>query len=218
MSETPAGRRRLFAHATLKIGLTIGLALAFGVPYFALQRFPLRAPRTLPLSVVDTSVPFAPGWAVVYQSLYLLMPAIAWMADSADSLRRYARGFLALAAAGFATFLAFPVAGPRPEAAPGAGLYGLLVRYDAPLNTFPSLHVALAAYSLLFGQHLLAGAGLAARSLLWPAAGWMAAIAYSTLATKQHYAVDLPAGLLLALLAHRWAFAPPLPVTRKDAT
>ena len=205
---------RLRAHASLKIGLTLGLALAFCVPYFALQRFPLRPPQTLALSALDAWVPFRPGWAVVYQSLYLLMPAVAWMADSAESLRRYARGFVALAAAGFAVFLAFPVAGPRPVASE-AGLYGLLVRYDAPLNSFPSLHVALAAYSLLFAQHLLAGAAPATRGLLWPGAGWTAAIAYATLATKQHYAVDLPPGLLLALVAHRWAFTP-MPVSRKE--
>jgi len=209
-------RGRLLAHSRLKLGLTLGLAMAFGLPYFALQRFPLRPPRTLPLSGLDTWVPFQPGWAVVYQSLYVLMPAVAWLADSAESLRRYARGFLSLAAAGFAVFLAFPVAGPRPALAAEAGLYGLLVRYDAPLNSFPSLHVALAAYSLLFAHHLLAGADPSARRLVWPGAGWTAAIAYSTLATKQHYAVDLPAGLLLALFAHRWAFAP-VPVSRKEA-
>jgi membrane-associated phospholipid phosphatase len=215
--SVPGGLRdRLRAHSTLKLALTFGLALAFCLPYFALQRFPLRPPRTLPLSPLDAWVPFRPGWAVVYQSLYLLMPAVAWMADSAESLRRYARGFLLLAAAGFAVFLAFPVAGPRPALAAEAGLYGLLVRYDAPLNSFPSLHVALAAYSLLFAHHLLAGADPSARRLVWPGAGWTAAIAYSTLATKQHYAVDLPAGLLLALFAHRWAFAP-VPVSRKEA-
>ena len=144
-----------------------------------------------------------------------MMPLVAWLADSSDSLRRYARGFLALAAAGFAVFVAYPVAGPRPEVASPPALYGLLVRYDSPLNSFPSLHVALAAYSLLFAQRLLAGAGVVARRWVWPGAVWTAAIAYSTLATKQHYAVDLPAGLMLALVAHRWAFGP-FPISRKD--
>jgi PAP2 superfamily protein len=200
--------RRLRAHAMLKLGLTAGLVVAFCVPYFALQRFPLRTPRTLPLSTLDSQVPFRPGWAVVYQSLYVLMPLVAWLADSPEALLRYARGFVALSGAGFAVFLAFPVTGPRPPVAATEGLYGLLVRYDSPLNTFPSLHVALAVYSLLFAQHLLAGAGRAAPGLIVSSAAWTTAIAYSTLATKQHYAIDLPAGMLLALLAHRWAFAP----------
>jgi membrane-associated phospholipid phosphatase len=212
VSPWKALRSRLAVHARLKLGLTLGLLAAFAIPYFAIQRFPLRPPRTLPQSGLDALVPFQPGWTLVYQSLYLMMPAIAWLADSAESLLRYARGFAALSAAGFAVFLAFPVVCPRPMSVAPEGLYGVLVRYDTPLNTFPSLHVALAAYSLLFAQHLLAGAGRAVRGLGFWVAAWTAAVAYSALATKQHYAIDLPAGLLLALLAHRWAFvqAPPL--------
>jgi membrane-associated phospholipid phosphatase len=201
---------RLRQHAWLKLALTAALVTAFCVPYFALQRFPLRSPRTLPPSELDLLVPFQPGWTAVYQSLYLLMPAVAWLADSAESLRRYARGFLALSAAGFLIFLLFPISGPRPALASPPGLYGLLVRYDAPLNSFPSLHVALAAYSLLFAQHVLAAARWAP-ALLWLGAAWTVAVAYATLATKQHYAVDLPAGLILALLAYRWAFGKEVP-------
>jgi len=182
----------------------------------SVELFPLRPPRTLPLSGLDRLVPFQPAWTAVYQSLYLLMPGVPWLAGSADNLKRYARGFLALSAAGFAVFLFFPVAGPRPAAVSAEGLYGLLIRYDAPLNSFPSLHIALAAYSLLLAEHLLAGAGRA-RAWVWLGALWTAAIAYSTLATKQHYAVDLPAGLILALLAHRWAFAHAPTFAKEDA-
>jgi membrane-associated phospholipid phosphatase len=216
---------RFRAHARLKVLMTVVLLVAFSVPYFALQRFPLLAPRVLPLSALDVLVPFRPEWTLVYQSLYLLMPATAWLADSATSLMRYARGFLALSAAGFLVFLLFPVVGPRP-AHDAQGLYALVVRYDTPLNSFPSLHVALAVYSWLFARRLAAGASLAAqaqpirrwgprvqpirrwgpRVLVALAAAWTVAIAYSTLATKQHYAVDLAPAVLLALAAHRWAF------------
>lgn len=199
---------RLRAHVRLKVVMTVVLLVAFSVPYFTLQRFPLRAPRVLPLSALDLLVPFRPEWTIVYQSLYLLMPATAWLADSATGLMRYARGFLALSAAGFLVFLFFPVVGPRP-AHDAQGLYALVVRYDTPLNSFPSLHVALAVYSWLFARRLAAGASRAAQVLVAVAAVWTVAIAYSTLATKQHYAVDLAPGVLLALAAHRWAFASP---------
>jgi hypothetical protein len=199
---------RLQAHARLKLVLTALLMVVFYVPYFLLQRFPLRPPRTLPLGALDALVPFQPQWVIVYQSLYLLMPATAWLADSVASLARYARGFVALSAAGFLVFLLFPVAGPRPPHE-AQGLYALLVRYDTPLNSLPSLHVALAAYSWLFARRLAAGGPAAARALVALAAVWTLAIAYSTLATKQHYAVDLAPGALLALAAHRWAFGAP---------
>lgn len=200
-----AARARLFAHAHLKLALAAGLLAFFCLPYFALQRLPVDA-RTLPLSAMDMAVPFQPAWTAVYQSLYLMMPAAAFWADSADALRRYARGFVALSLVGFAVFVAFPVEGPRPQQET-SGLYALLVRYDAPRNCFPSLHVALAAYSALFAHVVWGKRGAAAAVLGLAAFAWTAAISYSTLATKQHYAVDLPPGLLLALAAHRWAFS-----------
>jgi membrane-associated phospholipid phosphatase len=219
---------RLRSHTRLKVLLTLVLLVAFSVPYFTLQRFPLRAPRLLPLSALDVLIPFRPEWTLVYQSLYLLMPVTAWLADSASSLMRFARGFLALSAAGFLVFLLFPVVGPRP-AHDAQGLYALVVRWDTPLNSFPSLHVALAVYSWLFARRLVATASPAVQvqpiSLWGPqmlvalAAGWTVAIAYSTLATKQHYAVDLAPGVLLALAAHLWAFgrAETRPVSMKGA-
>ncbi len=200
-----AARARLFAHARLKLALTFGLTAFFCVPYFALQRLPVEA-RTLPLTAVDVAVPFQPAWTAVYQSLYLLMPAAAFGADSADALRRYARGFVALCLVCFAVFAAFPVELPRPTQE-ASGLYALLVRYDSPRNCFPSLHVALAAYSALFAHVVWRGRGATTAALGVAALAWTAAIAYSTLATKQHYAVDLPPGLLLAVAAHRWAFS-----------
>ena len=190
---------RLRAHLRLKLVLAAGLTAFFCVFYFPLQRLDVSA-RTLPLGALDRAVSFDPAWTPVYQSVYLLMPLCAFAADSADALRRYARGFVAMCLVAFAIFAVFPVAGPRP-AEPAGGLYGLLVAYDTPLNSFPSLHVALAAYSALFAHVVWRHPPL---TML--AAAWVVAIAWSTLATKQHYAVDLPPGILLAVAAHRWAF------------
>jgi membrane-associated phospholipid phosphatase len=91
---------------------------------------------------------------------------------------------------------------------PVAGLYAWLVWYDGPTNTLPSLHVGLAAYTLFFGARISHGVlDCGRRRLLLLAGGlWVSAIAYAALATKQHYVVDLPAGLLVAAVAHRWAW------------
>ena len=133
---------------------------------------------------------------------------VPWLSTRRDDLRRYARGFVLLAAAGFVCFLLYPVDGPRPADAPRTGMWALLLSYDTPRNAMPSLHVGLAAYTVLFGVRAL-GADLGARArAAWTAAGvaWLAAIAYATLATKQHYAVDLPPGLVGAWLAHAWVW------------
>ena len=147
----------------------------------------------------------------MYVSAYLLIPLTPFLAARRDELRRYVRGFLLLAAAGFITFLVYPVAGPRPAHA-GSGLYALVTRYDRPLNAFPSMHVALSAYSAMFGAALVRRSGAVHG---WPFVfavwAWTLLVAYSTLATKQHYAVDLPAGVLLAWCAHRLAWRGEVP-------
>lgn len=212
----PASRwaSRLRAELGWKVGLSVLLTALFCLPYFLLQRFPPRSPTTLEPGWLDRRVAFDAGWTWVYQSVYLLLPIAPWLARRREHLRRYARGFLYLLLPSLLIFALWPVAGPRPPEAPAGGLYALLVAYDTPLNAFPSLHVGLAAYSVLFGRRLLLeeGAGGAARRAVLLAAGaWLLLIAYATLATKQHYAVDLPAGAAIAWLAHALAWRSPSP-------
>ena len=87
-------------------------------------------------------------------------------------------------------------------------MWALLLAYDGTRNSMPSLHVALAAYTVLFGARAIGPELTAAARYAWTAAGvaWLAAIAYATLATKQHYAVDLPPGIVGAWLAHAWVW------------
>ena len=100
------------------------------------------------------------------------------------------------------------MAGPRPVAAPEHTAYALLVGVDRPTNSFPSLHAGLSVYSLLFIARVLRDDPLRSLRLAPLRIGvpWIALILYSTLATKQHWAVDLPAGALLAALAHGWVW------------
>jgi len=199
---------RLAAEGRLKAALGAGLTAFFCGPYFALQHVALVEPRRLSLSGLDRAIGFAPGWVWGYQSVYLLIVLVPWLATRRDDLRRYARGFVLLAAAGFVCFLLYPVDGPRPPDVPRTGMWALLLAYDAPRNAMPSLHVGLAAYTVLFGARTLAAEAGARARTAWIAVGvlWLAVIAYATLATKQHYAVDLPPGLAGAWLAHAWVW------------
>lgn len=201
----PGLTSRLDAELRLKILLSLGLTAFFLGGYFLLQRLVVFPVTRLAPGPVDRWVEFDPRWVWVYQSLYLLLP-VPWLAETRRQLLTYARGFVLLALAGFAVFLLCPVAGPRPEGVEASGLYRLLILYDRNLNAFPSLHIGLAVYTSLFGLWLLGRSAVPwrLRLLCGALAGvWTVAIAYSTLAVKQHYAVDLPAGALLAWLAHR---------------
>jgi len=206
MSWPASGSARLAAHWRFKTALSAGLTLLFCVPYFALQRVSLFPVRRLAPTAVDDAVAFDPEWVWAYQSVYLLIALVPWLSTNRAHLTQYARGFVLLSMAGFVCFLLFPVAGPRPESVPDTGLFAWLVWYDRPTNTIPSLHVGLAAYTVLFGAFTFERSLSDSRRHVLIAIGtlWVAAIAYAAMATKQHYAVDLPAGVLAAWIAHWW--------------
>ncbi len=204
-------RRRVAAHLPLKLGLTGALLAGVSLGYFGVQRLRLVAPLAVPGtwlgSGLDRAVPFDPSWTGVYLSLYLLTPILPWATADRHSLLRYGRGFAALAAVSFLFFALLPVESPRPDTLPDQALYRLLTSVDGTLNAFPSLHASLAIYSWLYGRRLLAAAPAGSRlAILGGLALWIALIFYSTLATRQHQALDLAAGALLAWVCDRWAW------------
>lgn len=192
----------------LKLVVWLGLAVGICVPYFTLQRLGLEPGPAPPVLTIDEVVPFAPGWIWPYLSLAILVPLAPALATSREQLLRYARGLALLCGTCFVIFFLIPVAGPRPEVMPEHALYGFIVSVDRPSNSLPSLHAGLTAYSLLYVWRVLGlDLGRRGRSILAiGTAIWAILILYSTLATKQHWLVDLPAGVLVAWVAHRWAW------------
>ena len=194
---------RVRVHWRTKLWLGCLLTIIFCAGYFGIEYHPVRSPVSLGLTTIDRSVPFSTEWVWVYQSIYLLLPA-AWLCETTDELKRYAIGFAILIFAGFSCFLIWPVAGPRPEQISNDPMYRVLVRYDTTLNSFPSLHMALAAYSACIVVAVTSGSTRRLLTVLLPV--WVALIGYATLATKQHYLVDLPPGILLGWLAQHVAW------------
>ena len=191
------------ANWSMKIALTLALTAFFCFPYFTLQHVLVFPVRTLPLTTIDRAIGFNARWVGVYQSVYLLLLVVPWMTIQREELRKYAIGFIVLCTVGFLCFFFMPIRGPRPDDEISNPMFRLLVWYDRPLNSFPSLHVALAVYTMLVAGTIDAALPHSTRtrvlSLGWL---WTALVAYAALATKQHYAIDLPAGALLAYLCH----------------
>ena len=198
---------RVRANWPVKLWLSGLLAIVFCAGYFSIGHHPIRQPVYLSPTFIDRSIPFSPAWVWAYQSLYLLLP-IAWLIETTDQLRRYAIGFVILLAVGFTCFVIWPVAGPRPQEIPNDAMYRLLVRYDSTLNSFPSLHIALATYSACIAVAVTSGSLRRMLIVILPV--WVAVIGYATLATKQHYWIDLPPGVLLGWLAQMvgWRHSP----------
>jgi len=151
-------------------------AIALGAAYFAAQRFPIVVPHHVEPWRIDDLIRFDPRWTIVYLSGCLL-----------PFLLSNRRGVFIIAAVSLVFFIVLPIEGPRPNEMTDDALYRMLITIDRSLNVFPSLHAALAFYSLL-----------AARRYRIVTGAWVALLLYSELATKQDFAVGIAAGILLA--------------------
>ena len=185
-----------------KVCLTVALNIVFWSAYFFLSRHAWFPTHPLPMTWLDNWAGFRPyPWVWIYESNFLLVPAIPWLIATREELRRCVAGFILLATVSFAIFVVFPVASPRPIDLGTNPFMLLIAQADGPLNAFPSLHASTLIYTIalakrIFGQKLspIVFAGLIL---------WAALILFGTLATKQHYAIDLLAGGLIGWAADR---------------
>jgi membrane-associated phospholipid phosphatase len=190
--------RRFSALWRLKLGATAIISVVFWSFYLFLSRHPFFPVHALPFTSLDNWAGFRPNpWAWVYESNFLLTGIAPWLLVSREQLRRFIIGFAWLSAISFFIFAIFPVASPRPteQAIKASSFLFLITRLDGPLNAFPSLHASCLVYNLALIRHLFGPKlhpGVMTGLYLW--AGM---ILFATLATKQHYAIDLLAGGLL---------------------
>ncbi|MEO7008657.1 MAG: phosphatase PAP2 family protein, partial [Caldimonas sp.] len=114
----------------------------------------------------------------------------------------------AMCVCGLAIFYFWPTeVPPLPHDIAALPGFAMLQAVDAAGNACPSLHVAAATFTVVRVAELLRHAVAPAWLQLINAA-WFVAIVYSTLAIKQHVALDAVAGALLgvafALPSLRW--------------
>lgn len=173
----------------------------FFTAYFYLLKNPAFPVTTMPLTALDIAVSFQPGALILYATLwlYVALPP-AFQANRRD-LIYYGLAVAVLCATGLACFLFWPTAIPAVNV-DWEYYYGfpILKGVDAAGNACPSLHVATAVFSGIWLNRQLSeiDAPRLARIFNWI---WCGGIVYSTLATKQHVALDMVAGAALGALA-----------------
>lgn len=195
-------------HPYLKgVGTTVFISLFF-VAYFYVLRHPPSAPTVMPVIWLDRAIGFQPLALPVYFSLWVYVSLLPAFFATRAELYRYGAAMTAMCVLGLAIFYFWPTAAPAPDI--DWSRYpemDFLKNIDASGNACPSLHVATAFLTGAWFHHLLRRFGAPGwlPAVNW---AWCAAIVYSTVAIRQHVAVDAIAGLVLgglfATLALRW--------------
>jgi hypothetical protein len=199
---------RVRSSFVLTVLWTTFLTGIFFVGYFFVQRHPAYAPVMMPRTGLDLLIPFQPAALVAYVSLWVYVGVGPGLQRTAVEFAVYGLWMCGLCAAGLGIFYFWPTQVPSPVL-PATHFPGftMLHRVDQTSNACPSLHVAVAIFTAVRIGEVLRSmrAPLALRVFN---AAWFVAIAYSTLAIKQHVVLDVAAGALLgtifALMSLRW--------------
>lgn len=188
-------------HPYLKgIGTTAFISLFF-VAYFYVLKHPAYTPTVMPAIWLDRLIGFQPLALPVYLSLWLYVSLLPAFFATRAELYQYGLSMMLMCVAGLCIFYFWPTAAPTPDI--DWSRYpdmDFLKNIDAAGNACPSLHVATAFFSGVWFHHLMRrfGGPLWVLMFNWT---WCIAIVYSTVAVRQHVAVDAIAGLVLGGVA-----------------
>jgi len=181
------------------IGTTIFNGLFF-LGYFYVQRHPVYAPIIMPVIPLDLMISFQPHALLAYVSLWIYAGAGPGLQRTFPEFVAYAFWMAGLCITGLAIFYFWPTQTPQLTLDPSTlSAFTVLHRLDKTGNACPSMHVAVAIFTLGRVDEVL-------RSTLSPPwlrlvnVAWFVVIAYSTLAVKQHVALDDAGGALLGLV------------------
>jgi len=188
-------------HVVLKsIGTPLFIGLFFGA-YFYLLKQPAYRITVMPITMPDRLIGFQPLTLPLYLSLWVYVSLPPALLATRRELYGYGVAMAGTCLAGLVVFYFWPTVVPAadidwaryPDVA-------FLKSMDASGNACPSLHVATAVFSGIWLHHLLRrfSAPLWMLMFNWV---WCIGIVYSVLATRQHVAVDVLAGLVLGVPA-----------------
>lgn len=194
---------RIRPHFWLKAFGSAAIMTGFFIAYFAVLRQPLGPAFEVPFTWLDSWIGFHPLSIIPYASLWIYVCLPSSVMKDFPALLVHAIGALVLCAVGLFIFLVWPTSTPPVDLDwsryPGMSL---IKSVDAAGNACPSLHAAFAVFAGLWLHRLM-------RELHAPrwmhAVNWIWALAilYSTIATRQHVAIDTLCGIVLGWMAAR---------------
>jgi membrane-associated phospholipid phosphatase len=189
------------------MGTALGMTLFF-FAYFWVLHHPLFPVTTMPLTAVDRLIHFQPEALPLYFSLWFYVSLVPALLIDRRELVSYALAAVGISVIGLGIFLLWPTTIYWPDVDWSQHpAFAFLKSVDASGNACPSLHVAFAVFTAVWLGRLLRqmGAGRGVGVFNWL---WCLGILYSTVAIRQHVALDVLAGAGLgaavAVVHLRW--------------
>jgi membrane-associated phospholipid phosphatase len=172
-------------------------AVVFLLPvYFVIGQATADWPHHRPSFAIDAAMPLSPPWIFVYASLYVcgfLLPLL--VVRGRALVRQTFKAYLFVMLVSYVGFVLYPTVAPRVEPVRIRDFADWLLQVfydlDQPYGCFPSLHVAYSFVGAFACLRMDRTVGLFAFV-------WAALIAVATVYTKQHYAIDALAGVVVA--------------------
>jgi membrane-associated phospholipid phosphatase len=181
-----------------KMLTTTGGIAVFFYAYFLVMRHPLSSVSVMPLTAIDELVGFWPPSFFLYATLWAYIALGTALARDFRELAAFGAASLAMIVVGLGVFMLAPTR--IPDFAIDWTQYpslAFLKKVDVSGNACPSLHAAFAVFTAVVVHRQLT-AVRAGRALLVLNLLWCLGILYSTIATRQHVALDVIAGIVLA--------------------
>lgn len=181
-------------------GITLFISLFF-IAYFHVLNHPAYPTTVIPLTYLDKIIGFQPLALPIYLSLWMYVAIPPALITKPDELYEFTLSIALMSIAGLTIFYFWPTAIPVSEIDwrlhPSIRF---LKDVDAAGNACPSMHVATACFSCAWIDYLLrrfkTPTWLRLMNIIW-----CVAIIYSTIATRQHVALDVLGGIVLAGVA-----------------
>ncbi|MGH8689008.1 MAG: phosphatase PAP2 family protein [Burkholderiales bacterium] len=192
-------RARIRTLWVLKTLGTAGGIAAFFWAYFWVMRHPLGDVAVMPVVGLDRLIGFHPGSFPLYASLWVYISLGSALARNLRELAAFGAASLGMSVLGLAIFMLLPTR--VPVTAIDWALYPslqFLKTVDVTGNACPSLHAAFCVFTagVLYRE---LGSLAAPAWLRWTNLVWCLGILFSTVATRQHVALDAIAGIALGL-------------------
>lgn len=173
--------------------------------YFWPQKAPLRTCRVGKETALDRRIPFFPKFVWIYSALYY-----PFMISPIFLIETYSKFFWVCCSYLLLLLMQVSISHLRPIrtpeswrvydiSTPSTWFLKFIQTIDRGGNCFPSMHVAVAVITALHLTDMLPAGSSVLMLFTW---AFVALIAASTVLTKQHFAVDIFWGALLAVVVY----------------